>query len=81
MKTKLVKVGNSQGVRIPRLLIEEVGLTGELEMSVEGDALVLRPVRHPRAGWEEAFAKLGPDDLDYDDLPTNDFDDEEWQWE
>jgi antitoxin MazE len=81
MKTKLIKVGNSQGVRIPRLLIEEAGLTGELEMSVEGDALVLRTARHPRAGWVEAIAALGPDDIGSDDLPVSDVDEEEWKWE
>ncbi len=83
MKTKLIKVGNSQGVRIPRLLIEEAGLTGELEMSVEGDALVLRTARHPRAGWEEAFAEMhaaGDDEL-LDPLTATEFDESEWTWE
>ncbi len=81
MKTKLIKVGNSQGVRIPGPLIEEAGLAGELEMSVEGNALVLRAIRIPRQGWAASIDELGPDDVPEDELPANDFDDEEWEWQ
>lgn len=81
MKTKLVRVGNSRGVRIPRPLLESAGLTDEIEMTVEGAALVLRSAApHPRAGWAEAFERLGPDDLDFEELPASDWDEEEWTW-
>ena len=48
MKTRIVPIGNSQGIRIPKLLLEQTGLSGEVEISAEDDALVIRPVR--RAG-------------------------------
>jgi antitoxin MazE len=81
MKTKLIRIGNSQGVRIPRPLIDEIGLEGDIEMSVEGEALMLRPApRHPRAGWDEAFEAAGPDDIDFEDFPASDWDEEEWTW-
>jgi antitoxin MazE len=83
MKTKLVRVGNSRGVRIPRPLLESAGLTDEIEMTVEGTALVLRSAApHPRAGWAEAFERMhakGDDELLDDYVPT-DFDENEWQW-
>jgi antitoxin MazE len=57
MKTKLVQVGNSKGIRIPKAVIQQVGLQGNVEMTVRGHELVLRPAKHPRAGWDEAMAR------------------------
>jgi antitoxin MazE len=54
MKTTLHRIGNSQGVIIPKPLLAQVGLSGDVEMSVERDAIVLRrPARAPREGWAE----------------------------
>ena len=54
VKTNLHRIGNSQGVIIPKPLLAQVGLTGEVEISVERDAIVLRrPARAPREGWAE----------------------------
>lgn len=59
MLTTLRKLGNSQGVIIPKPLLAEVGLTGEAEMRVENGAIVLRPARRsPREGWAEASAAI-----------------------
>lgn len=55
MFTTLRKLGNSQGVIIPKPLLVQVGLTDAAELQVENGAIVLRPVRHaPRQGWAEA---------------------------
>ena len=83
MKTSLVRIGNSQGVRIPKAVIDQCGFAGEIEMRVEGQSLVLSPSRPPRQGWDEAFAAMHaagadapllPDDLDHG------FDRDEWAW-
>jgi antitoxin MazE len=59
MLTTIRKMGNSQGVIIPKPLLQQVGLADKAEMVVEGDALILRkPKAHPRAGWDEAGKKL-----------------------
>lgn len=59
MKVNLVKIGNSRGVRIPKALLEEIGLTDRAELTVRGDTLVLRPERRrPRAGWAEAISAV-----------------------
>ena len=43
MKTRLIKIGNSQGIRIPKLLLEQVGLANEVELEVQQDQIVIRP--------------------------------------
>ncbi len=81
MKTKLVKIGNSQGVRIPKSLIEAAGLESEIDMELESNAIVLRRPRTARAGWEDAFRQLGPEDDTLEDAPRSAWDDAEWEWE
>jgi antitoxin (DNA-binding transcriptional repressor) of toxin-antitoxin stability system/antitoxin component of MazEF toxin-antitoxin module len=49
MKARIVRIGNSQGIRIPKLLLEQTGLTDEVELEVEGDCLVVRSPGRPRA--------------------------------
>ena len=88
MKTKLVRIGNSRGVRLPKPLLDQAGLTDEVELEVRGGAIVITakgasaPARHPRVGWAEAAAKLrereGGGLLDAS-TPTR-FDEDEWRW-
>ena len=90
MKTKLIRIGNSRGVRLPKAVIEQAGFrNNNVEMTVRGGQIILRsPARtkHPRADWEERFkraiAKHGPPepmDPDWEYMP-NEFDDKEWTW-
>jgi antitoxin MazE len=83
MKTRIVPIGNSQGIRIPKLLLEQVGLSGEVEISAKGGSLVIQPAKRPRAGWAAAFqamARRGDDAL-LDDAPTlSGWDEGEWEW-
>ena len=83
MKATLLKIGNSHGVRLPKSVIEQCGFKREIAMSVEDGAVVLRPKRKPREGWEEAFDKAdmsGQDEAIWPDGMANKFDDTEWQW-
>jgi antitoxin MazE len=84
VKTRIVPIGNSQGVRIPKPLLEQTGLSGEVEISAEGEALVIRPANVPRAGWAEAFRKMagrGDDALLDDAAPgLSRWDADEWEW-
>jgi antitoxin MazE len=81
VKTHIVKIGNSQGVRIPKALLEQSGLKGEVTLEVTDGSIVIRPVRRPREGWEAAFAQMAAEgddwllDEDLHDLP-----DEPWEW-
>ena len=66
------RIGNSQGVVIPRPFLAQLGLNGEAEMTVEGDALVLRrPASAPRTGWAEAAKKIA--DAGHDHLVLGEF--------
>jgi len=84
MKARLVRIGNSQGVRIPKPLLEQTGLQDEVEIDVKDDHLVIRAVSHPRAGWAEAFqamAEQGDDALLDGDAPVpTRWDEEDWVW-
>ena len=81
-RTRIVRIGNSQGIRIPKALLEESDLAEEVELEVVPGAITIRSTDNPRAGWEETFAENACEDelLIPDDLP-NAFDDEEWRWE
>lgn len=81
--TMLIKIGNSQGVRIPKAIIKQAHLENSpLEFEVTAQGLLLRPVqKKPREGWEEAFkqmAQAGDDTLLIDDGLDLDF--EGWEW-
>lgn len=85
MKTKLIRIGNSQGVRIPKPLIEESGLSGEIEMILRDSEIVLRSVEETRKNWEQSFkemAKMGDDLLlDQEEIePPGEWDQTEWTW-
>ncbi len=82
--TRLVKIGNSQGIRIPKVLLEQVGLNGDVQVEVENDRLILRPIVRRRQGWEEQFermAKHGDDKLlDSEPMLLTEWEDKEWEW-
>ena len=82
LKTTLTRIGNSQGIRIPKSIVEQLGLHKEVELEVEKDHLVLRAVKKPRQGWAEvakSMNKAGDDQL-LDPLTVTEFDDKEWTW-
>jgi len=85
MKTHIVRIGNSQGIRIPKPLLEAAGLEGEVNLTAKPGLLLVRPVRSPRAGWAEAFQgmALRGDDVLLDDVPPtpSEWDEEEWEWQ
>lgn len=84
MKARIIKIGNSQGIRIPKVLLEQAGLAEEVELVVEQDQIIIRPIPRARQGWEEAFIAMAShgDDvlLDADVAAQSSWDAEEWQW-
>lgn len=59
VKTMLRPVGNSQGVLIPKPVLAQVGMTDEVDMTVEDGAIVLRPAKPKiREGWADASRQL-----------------------
>jgi len=83
MKTTLISIGNSRGVRIPKPLIEQCGLADEVEMDVQDGTILIHAPRDPRAGWAEAFRQMadsGDDKLLDAEAPQTRWDEEEWEW-
>jgi antitoxin MazE len=82
MKTRIVRIGNSQGVRLPRPLLEQAGLGEDVVLRATPGRIVIEAARAPRAGWADAAKAMhaaGEDALL--DAPTSTrFDREEWEW-
>ncbi len=82
MKSKLVRIGNSRGVRLPKPLIDQAGLADQVELRVRKGAIIISPANGPRDGWAEAAKQLRErqEERLVDDLTPTRFDDDEWQW-
>ncbi len=83
MRTELVRIGNSRGIRIPKPLIEQCGFRETVEVRVVRDSLIVSPERRPRQSWSEAFRVSGHaahDELMLETTGANEFDREEWRW-
>jgi len=82
VKTRIIKIGNSRGIRIPKLLIEQVGIGTEVEIAVEKDQLVIRSTSSPRQGWDAQFRAMAEhgDDRLLDTPVLTEWDSSEWKW-
>lgn len=82
--THLVNMDGEQGVRIPKSLLEQAGLTDAVQIEVDNNRLILRSAA-PRQGWEEQFRQMAAsgDDtlLDADAPALSEWDNTEWEWE
>ena len=83
VKTRIVRIGNSQGVRIPKILLDQTNLGEEVELEVEQGRIVIRASRPLREGWDKQFklmADTGDDSLLDEDLAATIWDEDEWEW-
>ena len=82
VKARVVRIGNSRGIRIPKVWLDQLDLDDEVELAVQKDRLIIRRARRPRKGWEEAFqsmAEHGGDRL-VDKPAATKWDREQWKW-
>jgi len=83
MKAQIVQIGNSQGLRIPKVLLEESGIKGDVELEICPDGILIRNISKPRSDWNKKFKLLSEHD---DDVPrsvlasSSQFETKEWQW-
>ncbi len=82
MKSRIVQIGNSRGVRLPKVLLEEAQLTEEVELEAAPGRIIVRKAAQPRAGWAAAAKKMRERNEDaLLDAPTSTvFDEKEWKW-
>ena len=81
MRVGIISVGNSKGIRIPKAILEQCSFNTEAELEVQGNALLIRPVKNVREGWEKAFQLMH--ERNEDALVINDAIDlemENWEW-
>ena len=83
--TSLIRIGNSQGVRIPKAIVEQAQLEDkELEFKIVDDGLLIKPVKKPRDGWKDRFDKAirfdesNQSEQEWLDAPL--VDDKDWEW-
>ena len=83
MRAKIVRIGNSKGVRIPKPLLEQAGLETDVTLSVVDKGLLIKAEKDVRAGWEEAAALVreSGDDTLLDGSVATHFDETEWTWD
>jgi antitoxin MazE len=85
MRSKLIAIGNSRGLRLPKSVIEQCGLDDEIELEVRDGCVILRSPKVPRAGWEAAFKRMRAEnhdrllDAQAVSRPT-DWEESEWTW-
>lgn len=81
MKIDIIKIGNSQGIRIPKTIMEQCGFSESVEVEIKDGNLVLKPAQI-RVGWAESFKLMsanGDDELLIDDTLPTEYD-REWEW-
>lgn len=81
MKVGIISVGNSKGIRIPKAILEQCRFNKEAEMEVQGNVLLIKPVKKVREGWDKAFQLMH--ERKEDSLVINDSLDmemENWEW-
>ena len=82
MKAHIVRIGNSRGIRLPKTLLQEAQLEGEVELQAEPGRILISKTATPRAGWADAARRMrerSEDRLLDPPTPTQ-FDKEDWKW-
>ncbi len=81
MKAQIIRIGNSQGIRIPKTLLEDGKLRGEVELELHEDGILIRSLQKPRANWDASFTAIAEvdDDQQVSTTPTE-FEKKGWQW-
>jgi antitoxin MazE len=82
MKAHIIQIGNSQGIRIPKALLQETKISGEVELEVRPEGILIKNINKPRSDWDAKFSAAAEfdDELGYDQRISTDFEKKEWQW-
>lgn len=80
--TRIVRIGNSQGIRVPKAVLEQAELPEEVALRAEPGRLIVTAAHQPRAGWADAARDMHARGDDYllDQPQSTGFDREEWEW-
>ncbi len=81
-KARIIRLGNSRGVRIPKPLLEQSGIEDAVEITAAPGKILIQKPSHPREGWDLAFESMAQsgDDALLDPATSTEWDDAEWTW-
>lgn len=77
MQIPIVQIGNSKGIRLSKTILEQYHIGDKVELILEDEFLVIKPIQKPRAGWNEAFRQMHENGDDALLLPDV-FEEEDW---
>ena len=84
MRVRVVKIGNSRGIRIPKPILEQTGIMEDVELKVEKNRIIIRAISNPRVDWDFAFKTMAEKDDDVlihgTENILHSWDEEDWQW-
>lgn len=86
MNTRLIRVGNSQGIVLPKKLLQQYHLAGEVDLQPTPEGLLIKQVEKPRRqGWDERFQHAisqgqAPEGALLEGFSDEAFEETEWQW-
>jgi len=81
MELSVIKIGNSKGIRLSKTMIDKYNIKDTVDVILEKEQIVIKPVSRPRNGWEDAFMEMnknGDDKLLIDDI-FDEENQEEWK--
>ena len=82
MKLKIIDIGNSKGIRLPKGILQQLGIKDEVSLETSKNSLILKATQSSRFEWAKAFHEMAKnsDDKLLDDYAPTSWDDEEWEW-
>ena len=83
MKTQIIQIGNSRGIRIPKPVLEQCGFVDQVDMQISDGQLIISNSNETRREWDKQFrsAKIYPDDGDIlSHHSLNEWENNDWQW-
>lgn len=78
MEISIINIGNSKGLLLSKTILKKYNLKDKVDITLEKEQIIIKPIKEPRQGWEESFKKMaenGDDELLIPDV----FDDEEFE--
>ena len=75
MRMNIIKIGNSKGIRLPQAVLKQCGIDSKVDLEIQDDCIIIKPVKNPREGWAEAFKlmhKRNDDELIVEEEIDND---------
>ena len=67
---KLVPIGNSKGIRLPKKLLEKYGFKEKIVLEETAEGILLRAKEDSKLSWEETFREMAGEDENWDDFET-----------